>query len=194
MMIISEKDRTILLRLARESIERAVRKLAAPDHPHDAQLALAAHAGVFVTIYVDDRLRGCIGSLDEKQTVQEALKHAATSAATNDGRFRGIASEELERLSFDISVLEPMEPIASETDIVIGRHGLFIEYLSSRGLLLPQVASERNWSPRQFLEAVCDKAGLPRNAWRDSHAKCFRFGASKIHGNWTDRTNTKGAQ
>jgi AMMECR1 domain-containing protein len=46
-----------------------------------------------------------------------------------------------------------------------------------RGLLLPQVAVERRWSCRVFLEEACAKAGLPRDAWCEPPTRVFAFAA-----------------
>ena len=48
---------------------------------------------------------------------------------------------------------------------------------SYSGLLLPQVAVEEEWTPKQFLEATCEKAGLPREAWRRPTTVFRRFHA-----------------
>jgi uncharacterized protein (TIGR00296 family) len=61
--------------------------------------------------------------------------------------------------------------------IVIGEHGLKVIRGTSKGLLLPQVASERHWSAERFLEETCEKAGLPRTAWRDPATQVFKFTA-----------------
>jgi AmmeMemoRadiSam system protein A len=181
MIEISEQDSATLIGMARKAITEAVLPRASTVSGVFPPLGLTSHSGIFVTVHVDGRLRGCIGDLDPAASVAEALVHAARSAVSHDYRFASVAPDELLRLSFEITILEPMVPITSEQDLVIGRDGIFIEYLASRGILLPQVAAERQWSPRQFLEAVCEKARLPRGAWRDSHARCFRFGATKLH-------------
>ena len=46
----------------------------------------------------------------------------------------------------------------------------------SRGLLLPQVATEWHWNAETFLAHTCHKAGLPRDAWQHG-AKVWRFEA-----------------
>jgi uncharacterized protein (TIGR00296 family) len=56
--------------------------------------------------------------------------------------------------------------VASIDEITVGQHGLIVERGYSRGLLLPQVASELGWDRETFLEQACLKAGLPREAWR----------------------------
>ncbi len=48
---------------------------------------------------------------------------------------------------------------------------------SSKGLLLPQVATERKWSGQRLLEETCMKAGLARDAWRDPGTVVFGFTA-----------------
>ena len=62
-------------------------------------------------------------------------------------------------------------------DIKVGEHGLLIECCGRRGLLLPKVASESGWSAEEFLKAVCVKAELPPNCWRDKKTKIYTFGA-----------------
>jgi uncharacterized protein len=181
MITISEQESTMLVRLARQEIARAVLGSSDTEEVDSACVDTITQSGIFVTVFVDGLLRGCIGDLDPTATASGALAHAARSAVLFDHRFDRIAKADLPRLEFDITVLEPRIPITSELDVVIGRDGVYIEYLASRGLLLPQVATERQWTARQFLDAVCDKAGLHRGAWRDSTARCFRFGALKIH-------------
>jgi len=45
------------------------------------------------------------------------------------------------------------------------------------GLLLPQVATEYGWDRTTFLEQTCRKAGLPRDAWKDSNSEIYIFSA-----------------
>jgi uncharacterized protein (TIGR00296 family) len=83
---------------------------------------------------------------------------------------------DLDAIDIEISLLGPLEPVADPQDIVVGRDGLVVERGWSRGLLLPQVATEWGWGAEQFLEHTCQKAGLPRDAWRKG-ATVWRFEA-----------------
>ncbi len=67
-------------------------------------------------------------------------------------------------------------PIAGPQDIVVGRDGLVVEQGWHRGLLLPQVATEWKWDAETFLDHTCQKAGLPKDAWRRG-ATMWRFEA-----------------
>ena len=58
---------------------------------------------------------------------------------------------------------------------MIGRDGLVVEYGLYRGLLLPNVATEQNFSKEEFLEAVCEKAGIPKNYWMQPNVKLYKF-------------------
>ena len=70
---------------------------------------------------------------------------------------------------------ERIDPRAADA-LTIGRHGLVVEQGRHRGLLLPQVATERGWSAEQFLRQTCLKAGLAPEAW-ERGATVSRFAA-----------------
>jgi uncharacterized protein (TIGR00296 family) len=87
-----------------------------------------------------------------------------------------VSAGEISGLEIEISVLTLPERILPE-EIVAGRHGLLVMRGPHKGLLLPQVATERNWSGQRLLEETCGKAGLPRDAWRDPATQIFGFTA-----------------
>jgi uncharacterized protein (TIGR00296 family) len=81
-------------------------------------------------------------------------------------RFAPITLADMDDIEIEISVLSPLERVDNVEQIEIGQHGLLITKGGHRGLLLPQVASERGWSREVFLEALCDKADLPPGSWK----------------------------
>ena len=84
--------------------------------------------------------------------------------------------EEIPELEIEISVLTDPVPVKPE-EIEIGRHGLLVMMGDRRGLLLPQVASERGWDRQRFLEETCRKADLPPDAWKNTIAQLLGFTA-----------------
>jgi uncharacterized protein (TIGR00296 family) len=66
--------------------------------------------------------------------------------------------------------------VADVSEIEVGRDSLVAQEGSRRGLLLPQVPTERQWDRETFLSHTCLKAGLRPNAWRTG-AKISRFQA-----------------
>ncbi|HZR24803.1 MAG TPA: AmmeMemoRadiSam system protein A [Vicinamibacterales bacterium] len=170
----SSGDRAQLLRIAREAIAAHVRST--PAAVHNVEGALARPGGAFVTIHRHGDLRGCIGHIQASEPIGRVVARCAVAAATTDPRFPPISAAELDDIDLEISLLGPLEPIAGPGDIEIGRHGLVVEQGWNRGLLLPQVATEWNWNAETFLDHTCQKAGLPRDAWRNG-AKLWRFEA-----------------
>ncbi len=157
------QEREILLKLAHESIESALenREIALePPSPH-----LAENRGVFTTIYLHDRLRGCVGYVFPTTSLYRAVAETARAAAFEDTRFWPVTREEAPELVVSLSVLSRTRNIRPE-DVQVGKHGLLISQHGQRGLLLPQVAVEHQWDPVKFLEETCRKAGLPLDAWQ----------------------------
>ena len=93
----------------------------------------------------------------------------AISAATSDYRFDPVSASELNSLDIEISVLTPMHKISSTEEIILGKHGIYIKKGGQSGTLLPQVATDRNWTKEEFL-GYCsrDKAGIGWNGWKNA--------------------------
>ncbi len=141
--------------------------------------------GVFVTLrrHPDGLLRGCIGYPMPFLPLRQALAQAALSAAFDDPRFPPVAAAELGHLIVEVSVLTvpvPVDAVGAEAiarSVRVGRDGLIVEAGGRSGLLLPQVAPEQGWSAEEFLDGTCEKADLPRGAWRDPRIRIRRFEA-----------------
>lgn len=158
----SAEERAMLLRLAHESISsRLERKELSLEPPSEH---LAHPRAAFTTIYLHGVLRGCVGYVLPIYSVYRTVAETARAAAFDDTRFPPLRLEELPGLQVSLSILSPLELIQPE-QVEIGRHGLVISMGGRRGLLLPQVPVERNWSRETFLAQTCRKAGLPDDAW-----------------------------
>lgn len=156
-------ERTLLLRLAHDSISSALqpREISFdPPTPH-----LAEPRGVFTTLYLRGELRGCVGYVAAATSVYRAVAETARAAAFDDNRFPPVTPDESPHLEIELSILSPPQSIAAEA-VEIGRHGLLISQHGRRGLLLPQVPAEHHWDRVTFLEQTCRKAGLPLDAWQ----------------------------
>ena len=172
MRSLSEGDRQALLKLARASVIAAVSRVLPESWPQDG--VFAERSGVFVTVRVNDRLRGCIGVVEADEPLGDALVRCAAGAASQDPRFPPIRAEELESLQVEISLLSPMVPIGPE-EIAIGHHGVMVVRGRQRGVLLPQVATDHHLTAEQFLAETCRKAGLAMDAWREPETQIFAF-------------------
>ena len=133
--------------------------------------------GVFVTLLKHNNLRGCIGFTQSNFPLYQTVREVAEAAAFNDPRFPPLKNEELAELMIEISVLSPLRNLRSVNRIKVKRHGLMIKLEEAKGLLLPQVAARNNWNRETFLEHVCIKAGLERDAWKEPNAEIMFFDA-----------------
>jgi AmmeMemoRadiSam system protein A len=170
-----EASRLAALQLARRAIEAFLRESELPAVSL-ADAALARPSGVFVTLHRRGRLRGCIGQIEPVEPLSSALVRCAIAAAREDPRFEPVGLAELTEIEIEVSVLSVLEPVRPEM-IRVGIHGLVVTRGPCRGLLLPQVASERGWSRERFLEEACAKAGLEAHAWRDPATLLHAFAA-----------------
>ena len=176
----SEADRVLLLKIARDAIAAHVN----PRSQAQSQCAISAlqsaflsrPGGAFVTLHKRGELRGCIGHLDAREPLGQVVPRVAVAASSSDPRFPPLTPDELADIDLEISLLGPLVPIAGPQDIVVGRDGLIVERGRSRGLLLPQVATEWGWNAEMFLAHTCQKAGLPKDVWRHG-ATIWRFEA-----------------
>lgn len=139
--------------------------------------------GVFVTLKIKDELRGCIGFVEGMMPLYESVVDSAKAAAFSDPRFRPLTKEEFEKINIEVSVLTKPELIevnkAEEylDKIIVGENGLIVKGSGCSGLLLPQVALEWKWDVKQFLENLCQKAGLDKDAWKELDNKIYKFQA-----------------
>ena len=159
----SHQERTLLLQVAHDSILSALenREISVdPPTPH-----LAEPRGAFTSLYLNGELRGCVGYILPVSSVYRAVIETARAAAFEDARFYPVTMEEGRHLEIELSILSSPRPISAEA-VEVGRHGLLISMVGQRGLLLPQVPSDRNWDRVTFLEQTCRKAGLPPDAWK----------------------------
>jgi AmmeMemoRadiSam system protein A len=138
--------------------------------------------GVFVTLTTDGDLRGCMGNLGPDQPLREAVLSSALSAALDDPRFLPVAADELPEIRVEISVLGRPVRMTDPAAFQPGLDGVIVERGGRRGLLLPEVATDWSWGSVQMFDAVCRKAGLPADAWRDPGTRLLSFRTARFGG------------
>jgi AmmeMemoRadiSam system protein A len=155
-----------LLRLARGSIEYGlVHEKPLPVDYGELPRALTDRAATFTTLRLENRLRGCCGTLEAIRPLAGDVVHSAFRAAFRDPRFDPVGSDEMEALRLEISVLSAPEsmPVSDEADLlarlVPGVDGLVIIAQGRRATFLPKVW-EMLPDPQQFLAALKAKCGL----------------------------------
>ncbi|MCP4204125.1 MAG: AmmeMemoRadiSam system protein A [bacterium] len=173
----------VLLRLARRVIESELGLGGERADDLEADW-LDQPAATFVTLHLDGRLRGCIGSLGARRTLREDVTRNALAAAFEDPRFPSLTAEELASVSLEVSILAPAEPMqcSSEDELLKalrpGVDGLVLECGAHRSTFLPQVW-ESCREPRRFVAALKRKAGLASDFWSEE-IRFWRYTVEKF--------------
>ncbi len=185
--VLSENEQTILLAIARASLESHARDGARVNvEAYELTPALRRKCGAFVTLHKRGQLRGCIGYTKSVESIAQAVADNAVNAGFRDPRFNPVTPEETADIEIEISALLPGEEEGSPfirvrdvNEIQIGRDGLYLEHAGARGagLLLPQVPVEQGWDLNAYLRGICMKAGAAENAWCDPDSRLYRFRA-----------------
>lgn len=191
-----ELEGDVLLAIARGAVaeEFGATKMLIPERPWLSKLA-----ATFVTIMTMDegeRLHGCIGTLDPTRPLLEDLRHNAVMAAFHDPRTRPLRADELERVTFSVSILGPRSPIEFDDEADARRQlrprvdGVVLSFAGYRGLFLPQV-----WDtlpePGAFLDHLKRKAGLAASFW-DDRVGLERFEVAKFAEQQTHTQQSRG--
>jgi len=163
--LLNEEQQKFLLSLARQTIEHYLKKGEKPTVNIEDE-ELKEKRGAFVTLKVDDQLRGCIGYPMPIKPLYEVIMEVAVSSATQDFRFQPLTLEKLPETKIEISVLSLPQPVDDIKKIEIGKHGIIISKGINKGLLLPQVPVEWNWDLETYLNHGCLKAGLEEDEWK----------------------------
>ena len=177
----NDSDGIELVKKARMIVTEYLRSGNTPTLEEDFKSKFSLHSGIFVTLNNPSGLRGCIGFPLPEKKLFDALTSAAIAAATEDPRFSSVKSEELDKITFEVTILTPPEdiqvsnPIEYPSKIKVGRDGLIVKHSFNSGLLLPQVPVEYGWSEEEFLEFTCEKAGLPKDFWKKKETRIQRF-------------------
>lgn len=172
----------ILLALARDTIAQSLglaqasEKAFVDDLRHkadrlDPDKRLDRQLGTFVTLHRHGALRGCIGSLEARESVWEGVIRNALNAAFHDPRFPALTQDEFDSIDLEVSVLSesvPLEYTDAEdllSKLAPHRHGVTIKKGTARATFLPQVWKQLP-DKESFLSHLCQKAGLMKDAWQ----------------------------
>jgi len=176
----TEAART-LLPIARAAIAGQLGR----THPADESAVWLREQGAsFITLNLEQKLRGCIGSLRAHRPLLDDIKANAQAAAFRDPRFKPLTVAEYESIEVEISLLSPLSALsftdeaAALAQLQPHVHGVIFEYGHHRSTYLPQV-----WTsfadPIMFMATLKQKAGLPPNFW-DPGVKLHTYTVAKF--------------
>ena len=184
-MMLGDADKHALLGLARESIEAGLdlRRLA-PLPARSYPASLHEHRSAFVTLHVDQALRGCCGSIEPQYPLFEEVWRSAAAAAFGDPRFPALRASEWPHTCVHVSVLERLQPMPSSSEEEVlnwlqpGVDGVVLQLGFARATFLPSVW-EQLPDKRSFLQHLKAKAGWPVNFW-SPEIQAWRYGTESF--------------
>lgn len=167
---LTDTEKSQLFRIAENSIQTMLyenKNIALDEKSMTGNLK--KQYGAFVTLKMNGALRGCIGRFPSSDPLYKVVSVSALSSAFEDPRFTPLTKEDFGKTEIEITVLGPLKMIKDTNDIVLGKHGIYIKKDFMSGTMLPQVATENNWTIEEFLGYTSrDKAGIGWNGWKDA--------------------------
>lgn len=162
---------SVLINLARYSIQEYMLNKTLIDkiELYEKYPQLCDERATFVTLMLEGRLRGCMGSLLPHRRLLEDVYENAQNAAFRDFRFQPLSVEEFEKVNIEISLLslpkiviyESIEELKEKVKPDI--HGVILQQDQNKATFLPQVWEELP-SFNEFFSHLCLKAGLAEDS------------------------------
>jgi MEMO1 family protein len=177
------EQRQQLINIARQSIEQGFtthQPLKMDLNNYSGELCKTRAS--FVTLKINNQLRGCIGTTEAIEPLVTSIANSAFNAAFRDPRFAPLNTDEYENIDLSISVLTPQRAIAftTETELLnqlrAGRDGLTILKGAHKATFLPAVW-ESILDANNFLAQLKLKAGIRADEQAD---KAWRYSAESF--------------
>ena len=169
------EQKNLLLALARAVLEN---KLLGCKHDLKTYRCVAFDdkCGLFVTLTLQGKLRGCIGQIEAEDTIYNNTIQLVRSAAFKDRRFSPLTGKELRQVLIEISLLtKPKELIGSDIYEKIDQirphiDGVVLKSGCRKSTFLPQVWESIS-THEAFISGLCCKTGLPEDYWRNQRVE-----------------------
>lgn len=180
----NKEDKKYLLKLARRVIQKYFQDEGVFQiDENDLPQTLKEKEGTFVTLWKNDKLRGCIGDLESEKPIYQGVIDNCLASALLDPRFTALKREELNNIKIEISVLSELKklPDLINPDAFLEyldkyKPGLLIKKESYRATFLPQVWEDLT-SAELFISHLCEKAGLEKNEWKKMDLEVYQYSA-----------------
>lgn len=159
---------TVLTAVARTAIARHIGE-EVPAVPEGIEW-LDRDGASFVTLTLDVRLRGCIGSLQAHRSLADDVAANAVSAAFRDPRFAPMDPTEVAASHIEVSVLTTPEELEFDSEsgaiekLRPNVDGVILQVGSAKATFLPQVWQQLE-HPVEFLQHLKRKAGIRATYW-----------------------------
>ena len=184
---LTQEEKQFLLHLARQVLERAVRREKLPPLELESlSPCLQAEGASFVTLTKGGELRGCVGALEPYQPLAEDVREHTVAAALEDFRFPPVQPDELPQIEVEVSRLTRPVPLTYDgpEDLLAklqpGLDGVVIRDGFRRATFLPQVW-DKIPDKVDFLDQLCWKMGAEPDLWRRKKLEVLIYRVEEFH-------------
>ena len=170
---LDERDKHLLLTLARSSIESELIEGEKIKRPAELTPAVLEKRGCFVTLHKSGGLRGCIGTIEATTSLLTNVEENSKNAAFKDPRFPSLTRDEISDIDIEISVLTVPKKLSFvdgedlKCKLKPGIHGVILSQGWHRSTFLPQVWVQLP-NKEEFLECLCQKGCMEKTAWKST--------------------------
>jgi len=146
---------------------------------------LKKEGAVFVTLRLNDELRGCMGSIVAHRSLLDDLIENARAAAFKDPRFVPLREEEYTKIELEVSLLSTPKELDYKDakdlkeKIEPNKDGVILKFQNQQVTFLPQVW-EQLPKFELFFEHLCKKAGLESLGCLDKHPTILIYQVEKV--------------
>ena len=179
-------ENQLLLEIAKKSIEKKFDETVKIDKTKLLTdfSELSKNGATFVTLTLNNQLRGCIGSLQAYRPLLDDLISNANAAAFEDPRFYELTLDEFKKVKIEISILStPVEVIYTNIEDIKSKikpniHGVILQKDGRRSTFLPQVWEQLS-TFEEFFSHLCHKGSFEVNCL-EFHPHVFTYEVKKI--------------
>lgn len=180
-MNLSKTEQKFLLTLARQAIEYYLRHQDCLEVSQDSLPTpiLEKKRATFVTLTINDELRGCIGHLEAIKPLYEDVVTNAVAASFGDPRFIPLSQAEFAKIKIEISILTPSKKLefSSPEELLnklTEKCGVILRSGPHQATYLPQVW-EQLPDKIKFLDSLCVKAGADPGCWQEKGCDIYIY-------------------
>jgi AMMECR1 domain-containing protein len=157
-----------MLQSARESIFRVWKDGEQPPLP-----PLGTNDGLAVRLIVNGKDRGCLAWYKNSGDMNLFAAFCAAQAL-RDPRYEPLRPEEAGDTLVELLIFGEWEDMKNARDFDPGYHNLWLADGLNNTILQASLVPQRHYSKKDFLEIICVKAGLDKNAWKENKTLLWR--------------------
>jgi len=134
---------------------------------------LGANEGLAVRLIVKGKDRGCLAWYKNSGDLNLFAAYCAAQAL-KDPRYEPLRHEEAGDTLVELLIFGEWEEMVDSEDFTPGFHNLWLADGNENTILQASVAAQRNYTKENFLETICKKASLDKNAWKENKSLVWR--------------------